>query len=263
MNFIYKPNSETINDEIFQQIHPPPPLFLTHFPNFWDNLFRRKIQLSCTTIHRPLTPCWVSEKTNQAIPRKLPNGRTEGQKDGQNPIHRTLPATARDPISDIPPFLKQPLTPFTKKLTLPFFSSKISTMQSTPVRDVTTTLIYTLRSVWIEDSLQHIHFQWVYIKIEFSSSSAKRSCQVLFSRGEKTKPTGLVRGGWLCKFLSGILLQKDSLNIKGCWVFFQNTLTDFFSLAEETFTKVCENAITKIIPEIYWINYFHARWCRK
>ena len=228
MNFIYKPNSETINDEIFQQIHPPPPLFLTHFPNFWDNLFRRKIRLSCTTIHRPLTTCWVSEKTNQPIPRKLPNGRTEGQKDGQNPIHRTLPATARDPISDIPSFLKQPLTPFTKKLTLPFFSSKISTMQSTPVRDVTTTLIYTLRSEWIEDSLQHIHFQWVYIKIEFSSSSVKRSCQVLFSRGEKIKPTGLVRGGWLCKFLSGILLQKDSLNIKGCWVFFKILSRTFF-----------------------------------
>ena len=97
-----------------------PPLFLTHFPNFWDNFFR-KIRFSCTTIHRPLTPCWVSEKTNQPIPRKLPNGRTEGQKDGQTPIHRTLPATARDPISDIPPFLKQPLTPFIKELTLPFF----------------------------------------------------------------------------------------------------------------------------------------------
>ena len=47
-----------------------------------------KIWLSCATPHEPLIPCWVSAKTNKAIPRKLPNGRTERRKDRKTLIHR-------------------------------------------------------------------------------------------------------------------------------------------------------------------------------
>ena len=56
-----------------------------------------------------LTPIWVSEKINELIPRKLPDGRREGlkkrkaewQKDGQTLIHWTLSDTAGDPKTTI------------------------------------------------------------------------------------------------------------------------------------------------------------------
>ena len=56
--------------------------------------FFHKIRLSRTTTLGPLTPCWVSEKTSEPIPRKLPGRRTEGHKDRRTLIHRTLPAMA-------------------------------------------------------------------------------------------------------------------------------------------------------------------------
>ena len=43
--------------------------------------FPKNSALSRTTTHGPLISCWVSEKTNQLIPIKLPVGRTKGQKD--------------------------------------------------------------------------------------------------------------------------------------------------------------------------------------
>ena len=68
-------------------------------PYFWDKIFfSSKISLSRTIPHGPLTPCLVSEKTSEPIPRKLPEGIIEGQKDGQTLIHRTLPITAEGSI---------------------------------------------------------------------------------------------------------------------------------------------------------------------
>ena len=50
--------------------------FLTIFGHFCS-----KIRLSHTTICEPLTPCQVSEKTNEPIPRKLMDRRKDGRKD--------------------------------------------------------------------------------------------------------------------------------------------------------------------------------------
>ena len=56
--------------------------------------FFQNICLLRTTPHTPLTSCWVSEKINETIPRKFPDGRTEGPKDwrtkGQTLSHRTF-----------------------------------------------------------------------------------------------------------------------------------------------------------------------------
>ena len=61
--------------------------------------------------------------------------------------------------------------------------------------------IYVLGSLWIQDSLQHIYFKWMYIKIEFSSSSTRRSCKVLFLRGtvweSKTYVSHCVKHRWI------------------------------------------------------------------
>ena len=58
------------------------PYFWPVFPIFGEKHFFSKNQaLSHTTPHGPLTPCRVSEKTNEPIPRKLPDRRTEGQTD--------------------------------------------------------------------------------------------------------------------------------------------------------------------------------------
>ena len=43
-----------------------------------------------------LAPCQNLEKTKDKIPRKCPDGRTEGQKDRQTLFHSTFPATAVD-----------------------------------------------------------------------------------------------------------------------------------------------------------------------
>ena len=74
------------------------PYFWLIFSIFGTKFFFSKIRLSRTTPHGPLTPYLVSEKTNEPIPRKLPEGIIEGQKDGQTLIHRTLPITAEGSI---------------------------------------------------------------------------------------------------------------------------------------------------------------------
>ena len=69
-------------------------MFWATFDHFWsflpDGDFFQKIRLSHTAIYWSLTPCWVSEKTNEPILRKLTDrqktdgpkyGRTEGGTD--------------------------------------------------------------------------------------------------------------------------------------------------------------------------------------
>ena len=53
--------------------------------------------LSCTTSHRFLATCQNLEKTNDAIPRKCQDRRT----DGQTLFYKTFPATAGDPIKSL------------------------------------------------------------------------------------------------------------------------------------------------------------------
>ena len=75
-------------------------MFLAHFwsifpifgakKNFLENL-----ALPHTTSYGFLAPCQNLEKTNDAIPRKHPDRR----KDGQTLFYRTLPAAARGPKS--------------------------------------------------------------------------------------------------------------------------------------------------------------------
>ena len=76
--------------------------FLAHFLNFGDkNIFSGK---SGSITHNLM---WNSStmpkfgKNNYTIPRKHPDRRSEGQKDGQTLFHRTLPATAGGPIAKI------------------------------------------------------------------------------------------------------------------------------------------------------------------
>ena len=75
------------------------PYFWSIFPVFGaKNFFPKNPVLSRTTPYGPLTPCLVSGKTNEMegkLLRKLRDGRTEGRKDGQPRIHKTLPATVR------------------------------------------------------------------------------------------------------------------------------------------------------------------------
>ena len=75
--------------------------FLVHFPNFGENFFFHKIQLSCTTSYGFLAPCQKLEKTNDTILRerlgRQKDRRTKGQKDRQTLFHRTLLATGRGP----------------------------------------------------------------------------------------------------------------------------------------------------------------------
>ena len=77
------------NDLIFLQ--SPKTLFLCHFWPFLvilpDRDFLQKIQLSHTSIYGPLTACWVSQKTNEPIPRKLLNRRKDTRKDGWKDGH--------------------------------------------------------------------------------------------------------------------------------------------------------------------------------
>ena len=80
------------------------------FPIFWaKRFFFKNPDLPHTTRQEPLTPCWVSEKTNEPIQRKLLDRRAEGWKDrktkgrtdGRTLIHKTLPATAGGSILKI------------------------------------------------------------------------------------------------------------------------------------------------------------------
>ena len=72
--------------------------FLVHSPNFWSKKhFLENPALSRTTSYRFLAPCQNLEKTNNTIPRKLPDRR----KDGQTLFHEILPATAGVPKNNI------------------------------------------------------------------------------------------------------------------------------------------------------------------
>ena len=68
-------------------------MFLVHFTNFWGKKkFSGKLGLSRMS-YGLLAPCQNFEKTNDAILRKRPDRR----KDGQILFHRTIPPTAGDP----------------------------------------------------------------------------------------------------------------------------------------------------------------------
>ena len=61
-------------------IDPKNPVFGPFTP-FLGHFFFLNPALSHTATHKPLTPHWVSEKTNEPIPRKLPDRKTKGRKD--------------------------------------------------------------------------------------------------------------------------------------------------------------------------------------
>ena len=66
----------------------PKTMFLGHFFNHFlsflpDGDFFQKIRLSHTTILGLLTPCQISQKTNEPIPRKLTDRWKHKQKDGR------------------------------------------------------------------------------------------------------------------------------------------------------------------------------------
>ena len=80
VHFTQIPNKT--NDIIF--LKNPKNMFLGHFWSFLpDGDFFQKIWLSHTTIYGPLTPCCVSEKTNEPIPRKPMDRWKDGQNDSQ------------------------------------------------------------------------------------------------------------------------------------------------------------------------------------
>ena len=72
-NFPFTQIPDKTNDMIFWKSHKT--LFWVIFDHFWSFLSNRdvfqKMQLSHITIDGPLTACWVSEKNNEPIPRKL------------------------------------------------------------------------------------------------------------------------------------------------------------------------------------------------
>ena len=96
-NFCFTQFPDKTNDVIF--LKSPKTLFLEHF---WPLLvifaqwgfFAKNLALSQITIYRPLTPCQVSEKTNEPILRKF----TDRWKDRWTLFYRTLPAKAGDAI---------------------------------------------------------------------------------------------------------------------------------------------------------------------
>ena len=100
INFLYRTNSEKTNNQIFQYILKNPIFdpFSIYLGQFFFFKKSRSVMYSTT---------WTSNiilsfrKTNEPTPRKLLEGRMEGQKDrrtdGQTLIYRTLPATARGP----------------------------------------------------------------------------------------------------------------------------------------------------------------------
>ena len=57
-------------------------LILAHLAQIWAaNLFFKNLVPSVTKCHGQLSPCKISEKTNEAILRKLSDGRTDGPTD--------------------------------------------------------------------------------------------------------------------------------------------------------------------------------------
>ena len=77
-------------------------MFLGHF---WSIFFfvLQNPDLSCATSYEFLAPSQNQnlEKTKDTIPRKRPDRRKDGWKDGQTLFHRNLPANAGGPIMNI------------------------------------------------------------------------------------------------------------------------------------------------------------------
>ena len=101
-NFHFTKIPDKTNDVIF--LKSPKTMFLGQFWPFlvifarWG-FFPKNLAVSHTTIYGPLTPCKVSEKNNESIPRKLTDRRKDRRKDRrQNLFHRTLPAEAGGPV---------------------------------------------------------------------------------------------------------------------------------------------------------------------
>ena len=71
------------------------PCFWPIFPIFGaTRFFKKNLALSCTTRHGPLN---YAEFQKKLMGQSQENFWMEGQKDGQTPIHRTLPAMAGGP----------------------------------------------------------------------------------------------------------------------------------------------------------------------
>ena len=104
-NFHFTQIPAKTNDVMF--FKSPKMLFLGHFWPFlvifaqWG-FFPRNPALSQITLYGLLTPCQVSEKTNELILRKLTdrqkNRLKDRWKDGQTLLYRTFLAEARGPI---------------------------------------------------------------------------------------------------------------------------------------------------------------------
>ena len=100
-SFHFRLNAKKVNDKILQK--PWKTLFLAHFgpilPHFGTiRFFSKNRAPSRTTLHRSASSCKISKKSNEPIPQKRLDRRTNGRTDGQTWIHRTLPATAGGPI---------------------------------------------------------------------------------------------------------------------------------------------------------------------
>ena len=109
--FHFRQIPDKTNDVIFLKM--PEAMFLGHFWPFFNifarwGIFFKKSTLPNATIYGPVTPCYVSEKTNEPIPRNLTDRRKDGRKDGwterwtdgQTLFYRTLPAEAEGPKTE-------------------------------------------------------------------------------------------------------------------------------------------------------------------
>ena len=100
-NFHFTQIPDKTNDVIF--LKSPKTMFLGHFWSFlvifarWG-FFPKNPALSHITTYVPLTPCYVSEKTDEPILRKLTDRRKDGRTGGRT-FYRTLPAEAGGPIN--------------------------------------------------------------------------------------------------------------------------------------------------------------------
>ena len=85
-NFHFTQIPDKINDMIFLKVQKP---CLWAIFARW-RFFPKYLALSHITRYGPLTPCQVSEKTNEPILIKLTDRRKDGRKDGQTLFYRTL-----------------------------------------------------------------------------------------------------------------------------------------------------------------------------
>ena len=89
--FLYRPKSEKKQWKIFPINSKT--LFLTHLLHFGGKCFFSKIPAVTHNTKWASNAMRVSEQTNEPIPRKVSDRRTEGWKDRQTLFHRTLLAT--------------------------------------------------------------------------------------------------------------------------------------------------------------------------